>query len=248
MTDNRMISEDLFLGGRVRLRQPCSGFRAAIDPVFLAAAIDAAPGDRILELGAGTGLASLCLANRIAGLDLAGLEQQENLVEIAQQNTVLNGVSDQVRFVVGNLLDPSPFLPPRHFDQVMANPPYLAEGRATLPDDQARRLAVGESGLDFVAWVKRAVYFLRPKGRMTFVHRADRLDDIVSALKGVAGEIVIYPLWPKAGKPAGRVLVRARVGVRTPLRLAAGLILHEADGTYTKGAQMILRDGEALNL
>ncbi len=246
MTNNPMISEDLFLGGRVRLRQPMNGFRAAIDPVFLAAAIEAAPGERILELGAGTGLATLCLANRLSGLDHTGLDRQADLVELAVANAVLNGVGDRVRFFAGNLRDPHPELPSGGFDQVMANPPYLAAGHATLPDGEARRLAVGEQGLDFADWIRRAVTWVRPKGRITVVHRADRLDDVIAALKGRAGEIVVFPLWPKAGRPAGRVLVRARVGVRTPFRLAAGLILHRDDGSYTEEAQKILREGKGL--
>jgi tRNA1(Val) A37 N6-methylase TrmN6 len=87
---------------------------------------------------------------------------------------------------------------------------------------------------------------LQPKGTLVVVHRADRLDELLAALRGKVGEITVFPLWPKAGRPAKRVLVRARKGVATPLALLPGLVLHEDDGRYTPIAQAVLRDGAAL--
>jgi len=76
-----------------------------------------------------------------------------------------------------------------------------------------------------------------------FVHRADRLDALLAALSGRAGEIVVFPLWPRQGQAAKRILVRARKQVATPLRLSPGLVLHEADGRFTAAANAVLRDG-----
>jgi tRNA1(Val) A37 N6-methylase TrmN6 len=73
------------------------------------------------------------------------------------------------------------------------------------------------------------------------IHRADRLDEAVAALTGVAGEIVVFPLWPGQGKPAKRVIISARKDIATPTRLASGLILHKEDGGYTPEADAILR-------
>ena len=76
---------------------------------------------------------------------------------------------------------------------------------------------------------------------------ADRLDELLALLRGRAGAIVVYPLWPGAGRDAKRVLVQARVGVATPLRLAPGLVLHDGDG-FTPQARAVLEAGEALAL
>ena len=58
----------------------------------------------------------------------------------------------------------------------------------------------------------------------------------------------MFPLWPAAGRAASRILVRARKQVAAPARLAAGLVLHEADGRFTAAAEAVLRGGEALAL
>ncbi|MEI9987558.1 MAG: methyltransferase [Aliidongia sp.] len=242
------LSEDRLLGGRVILRQPIQGFRAAIDPVLLAAAVPASPGQAVLELGTGTGAAALCVARRVEGVRVSGLDRQHDLVRLAGDNAALNGLDRQTDFMVGDLLQPPARLSPGSFDHVMANPPYLEAGTATLPSDQSRALAVGEGEADLAAWIRFALAMVRVRGSITFVHRADRLDALLSALSGRAGEIVIFPLWPGAGKPAKRVLVRARRGIETPLKLSAGLVLHEADGKYTAAADAVLREAAALVL
>ncbi|MDT8344261.1 MAG: methyltransferase, partial [Thermohalobaculum sp.] len=87
------LTEDRLLGGRVRLLQPGAGYRAATDPVLLAAAVPARPGERVLELGIGAGAATLCLAARVAGLVHAGLEIQPDYLALAARNAALNGVA-----------------------------------------------------------------------------------------------------------------------------------------------------------
>ncbi|MEA2754189.1 MAG: hypothetical protein QOJ54_478 [Aliidongia sp.] len=242
------VSEDRLLGGRVVLRQPVQGFRAAIDPVLLAASVPAEAGQSVLELGTGSGAAALCLARRVDGLRVTGLDQQRDLVRLACENAVLNGLERQMDFMVGDLLQPPSRLAPNSFDHVLANPPYLEAGTATLPPDRARARAVGEGAADLAAWVRFALLMVRMRGSITFIHRADRLDALLAVLVGRVGEIVIFPLWPGVNKPAKRVLVRARRGIETPLKLSSGLVLHEADGRFTAAAERVLREAAALAL
>jgi tRNA1(Val) A37 N6-methylase TrmN6 len=96
---------------------------------------------------------------------------------------------------------------------------------------------------------------VRPKGSVTLVHRADRLDQVLVALHGRLGDIVVFPLWPGPAtvtgpgvRPAKRVIVSGRKGVATPLRLATGLILHAEGGAFTAAAEAVLRHGAGLTL
>jgi tRNA1(Val) A37 N6-methylase TrmN6 len=241
-------TEDSLLGGRVILRQPRDGARVAIDPIFLAAAVPAEPGQVVLDIGSGSGAASLCLAARGPLCRVVGLELQPDLVRLAGDNVIRNRLTGRVSVLAGNLLRPPPGLVPGSFDHVMANPPFLERGRASPPPNPEKAAASieGEAGLD--DWIQFAVKMVRPKGSITFVHRADRLDALLGCLVGRAGGIVVFPLWPAAGREASRVLVRARKQIAAPARLSAGLVLHEADGKFTEAAQAVLRHAEALPL
>ena len=242
------ITDDALLNGRVRLLQPRDGYRAAIDPVFLAASIPVVPGDLVLDIGAGVGAAALCLAWREPRCQIRGIEMQRDLARLAMQNAELNGHAGRVEIMVGDLLRPPPRLAPGSFNHVMANPPFYPSEESTRPSDPGRALAHQESEAGLADWVRFAVNMARPKGTITFVYRADRMEALLADLRGRAGEIVVFPLWPGGSKPASRVLVRARKGVGGPTRLCAGLLLHEADGRYTPAADQILRDGVGLML
>jgi tRNA1(Val) A37 N6-methylase TrmN6 len=232
----------------VRLRQPATGARVGIDPLFLAAAVPAEPGQQVLDIGCGSGAASLCLAARVPGCRITGLELQRDLVRLAGENAALNGMSDRVTVIAANLLRPPPRLSPGTFDHVMANPPFIEAGRGTAARDRAKAAASMEGEASLADWVRFALVMARDKGSLTFIHRADRIDALLGQIAGRAGEVVMFPLWPGAGRPASRILLRARKQIRAPARLAPGLVLHEPDGRFTREADAILRAGEPLAL
>jgi tRNA1(Val) A37 N6-methylase TrmN6 len=242
-------TEDTILGGRIRLRQPKTGYRVAIDSVLLPAAVPARAGDTVLDLGAGTGAAALCLVHRVPGARVVGLELQPALARLARLNAALNGVSDSVDVAVGDVAHPPDRFAVATFSHAMMNPPHLAEARVRAPRSASRRTAHVEGTTPLAAWIDLALRSLKPRGTLTLIHRADRLAEILGELDGRAGDIVVFPLWPKSrGKPAIRVIVRARRGAASPLRLEAGLVLHEDGGAYTREADRILRDGGAIDL
>ena len=242
------VTEDALLGGRVRLLQPASGYRAGIDPVFLAAAASLQGRGRALDLGCGVGAAALCLARRNLDVDVSGLELQGDLADLARRNVQLNGLEARVSIHAGDLLRPPAQIAGGGFDLVLANPPFLAAGSATPPAEAGRARGHVEAVADLAAWVRQGLKLAGPKGRLLMIHRPDRLGDILALLAGRAGGIVIFPLWPSRGRAARRIILSARKGSAAPLTLAGGLILHEADGRYTAAAESVLREGAALEL
>ena len=234
---------DTLLDGRVRLIQPQAGYRAAIDPVLLAAFTAAGPADRVLDVGTGTGAAALCLAARVPGAVVVGLEKRAEAAAFARRNATLNDSAGRVTILDGDLLAPPPGLAPAGFDRVMMNPPYLRAGAASPPPDPWKAAANVEGEARLADWLRFASTMLKPGGALTLVHRADRLDEILAALHGARfGTLTLVPLWPKPGEDARRILLSARKGGRSPARLTAGLTLHGPDGAYTEPAQRILRD------
>jgi len=236
------LTEDALLGGRLRLLQPRRGYRVAVDAVLLAAAVDPAAGERVLDLGAGVGAVGLCLARRVADCTVTGIELQPALADLARRNATLNGLSERVQTLVHDLAQPLPAALGL-FEQVVSNPPYLAAAVADPPPDPSKALATIESSADLRRWLEVAVGTLEPAGTLTLIHRSDRLEDIAAHLVRLGcGALTIKRL-----PPAARVLVRARRAPTPSVAQSPPLVLHPPDGGYTAAAEAILRHAAALD-
>ncbi|MCW9035735.1 MAG: methyltransferase [Rhodospirillales bacterium] len=243
-------TEDSLLGGTVHFSQPKEGYRTAIDPVLLAASVEAKTGETVLDLGSGAGAASMCLMQRVKGVSVTGIELQPHFVKISKHNADANQFAEYFQVIEGDFMTLNHS---ENFNHVITNPPFFEEGRGTISPNRSKALAhIEESGV-LADWLAFAVKMTKHKGSVTIIQRADRLDEILTHLWGVLGELVVYPLWPgpvdkEGAKGAKRVIVRGRKGLATPLRLAPGLILHNENGSYTERAEAILRHGTALHL
>lgn len=233
------------LNGRVRYAQPRDGFRSGIEPVLLAAAVPARPGERILDGGSGAGAALLCLAARVPGLLGLGVERDPALVALATRNADANGMAG-LAFAVADL----PALPgdPGTFDHACANPPYHPAG--SPPSPLASREAAKRGGPGLLrAWAAALAGPLRHGGTLTLILPAASLSEALDAMAGAGCRAnALLPLWPKRGRPARLILLRGVKGGRAPLRLLAGLVLHADAGTFTPEADAVLREGAALTV
>ena len=241
-------SIDDFLGGDIRLKQPLDGYRVSIDTLLLAASVPAQSGDTILEAGTGSAGAAICLAKRVMGVHVTGLELQTEMAQYAVGNIALNTMGDRVSIMEGDIAAPPAALKVGSFDHVIANPPYLPDGKAIKSPSKSKGLAHMDQSTSLKGWVNFCVNMARHKGSITFIYRADRLDELLSRLYGRVGDLALCPLWPHAGEPAKRILVQGRKGMSGGMRLLPGLVLHADDESYTKEAEAILRRGGELDM
>ncbi len=241
------LSDDAFLNGRLRLWQPVAGYRAATDPVLLAASCPAEVGQTVLDLGCGAGAASLCLAARVPGIGLTGLELHPDYASLARANAARNTVA---MVVTEGDVAALPRTLPRDVDHVIANPPYYAGG--TPSPVAARDLALREA-LPLGVWTEAARRCLRPGGWLTLILGADRAMAALAALDGRMGSVSLLPLAPRDGRAAVRVIIRARKGGRGAFRLLAPFVIHAGIAhagdreDYTPEAQAVLRRGAAIS-
>ena len=244
-------TEDAFLGGQLRLRQPGSGHRAGHDAALLAAATLARKGDRAVEFGAGVGAAGLSLARRVGSLELILVEIDPCLAQLARENAALNAMSAQV--VVLDVTAPaSAFaaagLKPDSFDVVLMNPPFNDAGRHRASPDPARASAHVSAEAALQRWVQAARRLLRSGGRLTLIWRADRIAEALASIEDGFGSLAILPVHADAAKPANRVLIRAVKGGKAPTQVIRGLVLNDRSGVPNKQAAEILAGREVLPL
>jgi tRNA1(Val) A37 N6-methylase TrmN6 len=169
-------------------------------------------------------------------------------VRLAAQNIKDNNLRDRVEILVGDLLSPPPRLAAGSYAHIMTNPPYLEFGRSNISPNQYKAKSNQDLEATFEHWAKFALLMVKPKGSITFIHRADFLDKILSFFNNKLGNIVVYPLWPGPGKVAKRILVSGIKNSNGPMKLMPGMVLHNLDGSFTGTANDILRRGLALDM
>ena len=239
LLDDTEITHDSLLGGNVSVFQLKNGFRVGSDAVFLASSVGKNSG-RILDLGAGVGGVSLCLAYRLDKVEITAVELDPVVSALAQKNAVHNGFNDRLRVVTNNI-SALPVAVASSFDHVISNPPYhYATG--TKPKNRHRLLAHMGNGLTLEDWVNTALWATKWRGHISFICRADRGAELVHLFaKAGASEILQFPLWPRPMVPAGRVIVQARKIVAGPSAVLPGLIVHNDDGGFTEAASRIMK-------
>lgn len=249
MAEPAELTSDLFLGGRLTLRQPRRGYRAGVDPVLLAAAVNALPGQSVLDLGCGAGAAALSLGARVPGLALAGLELQPEYAALARENAAANGQAFEVQ--EGDVAAMPPALKARRFDHVILNPPYFDRATGSPAAAAPRETALGER-TPLALWIEAAAKRLAPRGYAHVILRAERLPELLHHAGARLGSLQLLPLIPRPGRDSQLVILRARKEGRAAFRLHAPLVLHEGAAhpgdreNYSETIRSVLRDGAAL--
>lgn len=247
---------DAFLGGRVEAVQPADGrHRSGLEAVLLSAAIDAGFAGTLVDLGAGAGVAGMCVAARCPGATVMLVERDPDVIACADAALGRPGnraFAGRVRIVATDIEAPegeraAAGLGRAIADAIIVNPPFHERGEGTMSPVLGRAAAhvLAEGGLD--SWLRAAASALRPGGVLVAVFHAGGLRDLLDAVSGRFGRICILPVHPRPGVPAHRIMVRAVKGSRAGLSLLAGLTLHgEAGGAYLPPVEAILRGAAGL--
>ena len=244
------LSNDAFLGGKLKLLQPKRGFRSGIDSVLLAASVKASPGDRVLDIGTGVGTVLFCLMKRITDLKAVGIELQEEYYSLATENSKNNSLKSEI--LLGDFQSPNNGLQKRMFDQIFFNPPYYAEKTYKKSGNRSRELANIEKSGVLENMLSFSLKRCKPYGFITLVNRPARLGKILSVLEKGAGDIRVLPVQSSRGNSSFRIIVRARKSARGETKLLEGLRLfrdtldRNNQKAYTSQLIDVLKHGKAL--
>ncbi|WP_196259565.1 tRNA1(Val) (adenine(37)-N6)-methyltransferase [Pelagibacterium limicola] len=188
---------------------------------------------RLLDLGAGAGVAGLCAMAHEEALETTFVEIDPDMAELARLNVAQNGFGHRAGVVTLDVLAAgaerkTAGLATDRFDVVIANPPYFSEG--TLAPDPTRAGARHMAATFLDGWVKTAVSSAHAQGTVIFIHTADALPELLGAFSARMGGIVVLPLSPRPGMAASRVMVKGRKGSRAPTTLLPPITLHGDEG------------------
>ncbi|MDA8423518.1 MAG: methyltransferase [Nitrospiraceae bacterium] len=225
--------------GVVTVLQPRKGARFTQDSLILADFCRLKPGDRILELGAGTGVISLLLAKKFPSVRLVADEFEAQAYDLLCRNIEENGLSDRIVSADRDVKYLSRSIAPKAFDVIVANPPYTAQGTGRTSPSPERQAARHEQTALLSAWLNRQD-LLKNKGRYFIIFAANRTAELISALREKKLEPKVLRFVHSHGqKPASLVMIEAVKSAGISLDVLPPLVMYKTPGVYTEEMRRI---------
>lgn len=232
LQENERIDD---LGRRgYRIIQNKKKFCFGVDAALLAWFAEVKAGERVIDLGTGTGIVPILMDARNACGNYVGLEIQPDMAEMAARSVELNGIGDHVEILEGDLKEASARFGKASFDVVTSNPPYMPAGSGLLNPDSAKNIARHEILCDLDDVIREAAALLHPAGRFYLVHRPARLPGILKRMQeNKLAPARICFIHPFADKEASMVLVAGKKGGNDIVKVEPPVILYKEPGVYT---------------
>lgn len=236
MTINLMDNERLddLQRNNLKIIQKTDGFCFGMDAVLLSGFASAKAGERVLDMGTGTGIIPLLLSAKTAGEHFTGLEIQDEIAKMAARSVALNHLEEKIEIVHGDIKEASRIFGAASFDVVTTNPPYMNDSHGLKNPAEVKAVARHEILCTLDDVVREGAKVLKPGGRMYMVHRPHRLIEIL-------GTMTKYRLEPKRmkmvhpfrEKEANMVLIEAVRGGGAWMKVEAPIIVYKEAGVYT---------------
>lgn len=210
-------------------------FCFGMDAVLLSGFATVKPGEKVIDLGTGTGIIPILLEAKTDASHLTGLEIQPESADMAARSVALNNLQDKIDIVVGDITDAHTRFGASVFDVVTSNPPYMIAGHGIINPEDAKTIARHEVKCTLDDVVREAAALLREKGRFYLVHRPFRLAEIFATMNRYRLEPKRMKLvYPYVDKEPNMVLIEAIKGANSRLTVEKPLIVYESENKYTQ--------------
>lgn len=234
---------DPILEGRIGVIQKKRGYRFAVDALLLSHFISIRDGERLLDLGTGSGIVALISAKRYGCSRFVGLDIQHDLVDMASRSAILNGIADRVEFRQGDIRLIETLFEAGSFDAVSFNPPYRRINSGRMNPDSQKAIARHEVKATIDDFLRAAGHCLRLKGRVFLIYPAVRLTQLLNRMH--AGRLEpkrLTPVYSNAASAGQFVLVEGIKGAREALNVLPPVFIYDGDGRYTSTMQSIFSE------
>lgn len=217
-----------------RIIQDPGRFCFGMDAVLLSGFASVKPGEHVLDLGTGTGIIPILLEAKTKGEHFTGLEIQPESADMAERSVKLNGLTERINIVTGDIKEASSIFGASSFEVVTTNPPYMIGQHGISNPKDAKAIARHEILCDLDDILRESARLLKPQGRFYMVHRPFRLAEIFSKMI----EYHIEPkhmklVYPFIDKEPNMVLIEGLRGGRSRLTVEKPLIVYKEPGVYT---------------
>ena len=230
------------LGERLKIIQKARGYRYSLDALLLAHFVTLKEGERVCDMGTGSGIIPLILADR-SDCAVVGVEIQGEMADMARRSVAVNGLAHRVAILRGDINDVEKLLAPRCFDVVTANPPYRRRSSGRINPQDEKAVARHEIAGSLASFLRASDHILKAKGRVYVIYPAARIAELLFRMREQHMEPKRLRIVHSTIRSAGKfVLAEGSKGGGEEAKIMPPLFIYEDGGAYTEEMQQIMRD------
>jgi tRNA1Val (adenine37-N6)-methyltransferase len=234
---------DQILEGKLKIIQKEKGYRFSIDALLLSHFINVKESDHVLDLGTGGGIIPMILAKRGTCGRIAGLDIQNDLIDMAGRSAGLNQVADRIEFIRGDVRQIKTLFEAGSFDVVTFNPPYRRMHSGRINPNVEKAIARHELKVTLDDFLAAAAHCLQIKGRVFVIYPAAQVVKLFSRMRTLHLEPKrLTPVYSNLSSEGQFVLVEGLKGGNEAMKVLPPLFIYEEGGAYTQAMQRIFSD------
>lgn len=197
------MSNSYFKFKQFTVFQDRCAMKVGTDGVLLGAWASVDKARRVLDVGTGTGLIALQLAQRNPQAEIVAIEVDSMAAAQALANVSSSPWADRIEVVCHDFQS---YSPEEKFDLIVSNPPYFTDA-LKCPDEQ-RRMARHAGSLNYFSLFQQSARLLHEHGAVSIVIPSEAERDVTNAARNYK----LFPLrrlqvFTKPGKPCRRILL-----------------------------------------
>lgn len=217
----------------LKIIQDPGKFCFGMDAVLLSGFATAKEGDRVLDMGTGTGILPILMSAKTKAAHLTGLEIQEESADMANRSVLLNGLEERISIKLGDIREAGNIFGPASFEVITCNPPYMLNQHGLQNPDMPKAIARHEVLCNLEDVISQSAKLLVPGGKLFMVHRPFRLAELIALMVQYKIEPKRMQLvYPYIDKEPNMVLIEGCRGGKSRMTVEKPLIIFKEPGVY----------------
>jgi len=234
---------DGILGGRLKVIQKAKGYRFSVDAYLLSHFVYLKKNDRVLDMGTGSGVVAMLVAERGQCAEVVGVDVQEEMVDMARRSVFLNDLEHMIEIRRGDVREIETLFDRQSFDVVVLNPPYRKMQAGRMNPDIQKSVARHETRGSLADFIAASAYVLKGSGHVFIIYPAARMVELMFQMRSASIEPKrLKMVYSRGGLRGEFVLVEGIKGGGEELEILPPLFIYKEDGTYSDEMERLFRE------
>ena len=216
----------------MKIIQKKEGFRFSLDAILIANFIKVDRNIEIMDIGTGTGIIPLLLANNEKIKKIIGVEIQDIIADMARRSIIMNNLENKIEIKNEDINN---YKIEKKVDMIITNPPYMKIENGKISENLIKAISRHEVKLNLESLIKSAKMILKDGGSFNIIYRTKRFQELIKIITDNRFFIKrLRFIYTKPDKDSDLFMLEAIKNQKKDIKIEKPLNIYNATGDYSK--------------